>query len=156
MGQSTSHPMSCSHHSINLFVPRIQYSPPHILYMGWKSTCDATVSCLLCIYSLFVQNAKVSSASVTEGHFHSLPVVCCSVIPIIILATQQWETSSTLVISPTTTQLSLPYSNTNCHLSVQYYMELFGLYVCQGTQCARIVKVNWFDFTVISQRVIFG
>ena len=56
----------------------------------------------------------VSSSSIIRGHYHSPPVIRCTVIPIIILATRWWKPSITLIIYPITTQLSLLYSNTDC------------------------------------------
>ena len=51
------------------------------------------------------------------SHQGPLPLphlVRCTVIPVILLSTPRWNTSITLRISPITTQLSLPYNNTNC------------------------------------------
>ena len=105
--------MSFSHRRITLLVPVILSSTVHSSYMGQQYTCAATVSCLFYIYSLIVHIPAVSSASDIGGHSQSLLVICCAVIPVIILAAQLWKPYITFSMSPITTQLSLLYSNTN-------------------------------------------
>ena len=81
-------------------------------YMGRQATCTATVSCLWGIYFLIGYRATVSSASSTEGHFYSLTIVRCAIIPVTLLANQWWNPSRTLSTSPITTQLPPPYHST--------------------------------------------
>ena len=114
MGRSTFRPTSLSHHHINLLVPGIRSDPVHISYMGRQATCTAMVACLCWVYTLIGHIPEVSSASTTRGHSHSPPVVCCTVIPMILLATQLWNPSINFSISPFATKLLLPYNITDC------------------------------------------
>ena len=54
------------------------------------------------------------SASTTDGYSHSLPDPCFAVNPLIRLAARWWNPPRTLIISPATTHLFMPYKSTYC------------------------------------------
>ena len=84
------------------------------LHLGWHYTCAAMVDCLCCIYYLIGHIPAFYRASDTGGHSHFPLIVRRIVIPVIIFATQWWNPSGTFSMDPVTTQISLPYNNTNC------------------------------------------
>ena len=110
---SAYRPTSWSHHHINLLVLGILSAPLHSVYMGRQDICAATVTCLRWIHSLIGHSPTVSRASTTGGHSHFPLSVRRAVIPAKLLATQWRNPSSTFSMAPVTTQLSIPYNNTD-------------------------------------------
>ena len=112
LGQSTSHPTSWSHHSINLLDTIILSNPVHSSYMVWQATILVQVACLRWMYSLIGQNPVVSSVLATEGNSHSPTVVCQGVFPAIVMTAWWWNHSINFKMSPFTTKIFIPYSST--------------------------------------------
>ena len=117
---STSCPMSCYHHHINMFIPGIHSSPVHISYVGRQATLVDIVSWLYCIYPFIGHTPIFSSASAIARHYHSPSVVCCAILPVILISIQWWNPLELLVfpLSPlnshshiATTTARLPYTS---------------------------------------------
>ena len=66
------------------------------------------------MYYCMGRNPAASSAATTGGYYHSLSATRFTPIPMIRLSAQWWNLPMTFNISPFTTQLSLPYSSTEC------------------------------------------
>ena len=71
------------------------------------------VVCLLFPYTLIGWSPVESIVSSTAGYAHSPLAPRFAVIPMIHCTARWWYTIRNLSISPVTTELSLPYSNTN-------------------------------------------
>ena len=85
--QSTSRPMSWSHHLMNILDTKIFFAHMHISYMGRQAICSKMLSFHRCIYSLMGHIPDISRASATGGHFYSPPNIRQAIIPTIRLAT---------------------------------------------------------------------
>ena len=78
-----------------------------------QATCAANVSCLFWKYSFIGKIPVLSSVSATREYSHSLLVIRRTVIPTILLYDRLWNPYSNFIMSTVTTQLLLPYNNTN-------------------------------------------
>ena len=85
----------------------------HRSYMGRQATCDVTLTCLIWTYSLIGHIPQVFRASSTRGHSESHFILLPTVTPTILLATRLWNTFSASIMAPVTTQILIPYYNTN-------------------------------------------
>ena len=72
------------------------------------------VPCHFCIYSIIVHSLASSIASSNRGYYRFQSSTQPSVITVVRRAALWWNPSSTIIIAPVTTQLSLPYSTTFC------------------------------------------
>ena len=81
--------------------------------MGQKSILSAMVTFCILMYTPMGWRPTAFIASTTKGYYHSLPARRFSVSPVIRRAAHWWNPSSTLSISPITTQILLPYKSTN-------------------------------------------
>ena len=93
--------------------PSIVSTPVQTYYIGLPAIYDVIFACCLLIYSLIVQSTIVSNAASIEAHSHSPPLNFLAVIYTIRPSILWWNTSSNVIISSVTTQISLPYRITD-------------------------------------------